>query len=278
MVLAQNKVEVKSVQDFKVTDPAFAPQAGQQAAIIVDGTTYVWNGTNDNGQQVSSGIYYVKLEEHDSYGNVISYVQQVVVLAVGNQVKLRIYNSAGEEVKTLYSKAYGLQAPSHLNPDKNTLALGADGSDKIAFDLGGITAYWDGTNNSGNRVDSGTYTVKLEVQNLSGAQTVAATQVTVINAASVILGDPLIAPNPVPAAATSFQLRWKALPGIQVTARLYNVAGELIMTATNGLSPDRLVFDLGGRQVSGGIYLVAVTAKAPWGSVSRNTLKMVLVR
>ena len=43
-------VRVDAVVYFKVQDPAFAPQAGQQAIIIVDGVTYLWNGSNDNGQ------------------------------------------------------------------------------------------------------------------------------------------------------------------------------------------------------------------------------------
>ena len=281
-VIALNKPEITSTQDFTVTSPAFAPQAGQTAAIIVDGVTYLWNGANDNGQQVSSGIYYIKLEEHDSYGNVIVYTNQIVVLAVGNQVRLTVFNSAGEAVKTLMVSTYaGNQAPSHIVPDKTTLVLGGDGSantDKITFDLNGYPVSWDGTNNAGQRVTTGTYTVQLEVQNYAGAQTISTTQVSVINAGGPVLGGAYIAPNPVPASASSFQVYWKALPGIDVTARLYNVAGELIMTATNAMNPDHLVFDMGSRPVSGGIYLVAVTAKAPWGSTEKTTLKMVVVR
>jgi hypothetical protein len=277
-VITSNQMEVNSTQDFKVLDPAFAPTTGQQAAILVDGQTYLWNGSNDNGQQVASGIYYIKLEEHDPYGNVITYIHEVVVLAVGNQIRLKIFNSAGEEIKTLMVATYSTQAPSRLVPDKDTAALTANGSTAFTFDLGGISVTWDGTNNAGQQVSSGSYLVQLEVQNLAGAQTIASTSVTVINAGGPVLSGVFVAPNPVPASASGFELRWKAIVGIEVTARLYNVAGELVMIAGNGSSADKLLFDLSNRPIAGGIYLVAVTAKAPWGAMERRTLKLVMVR
>jgi hypothetical protein len=269
-----NQTEVTSTQDFKVSDPAFAPQAGQQALILVDGKTYLWNGSNDNGQQVVSGIYYIKLEEHDSYGNVVTYVHEVVVLAVGNQIRLKVFNAAGEEVKTLLVATYGTQAPSRLVPDKDTVASGSG----ISFDLGGLSVTWDGTNNAGQQVSSGSYLVQLEVQNLAGKETVASTTVTVINAPGAVLSGALVVPNPVPAAANSFEIRWTPLAGVEVTARLYNVAGELVLTAVNGLSPGGLRFDLGSRPLAGGIYLVELRAQSPAGGVERRTLKLVMVR
>jgi hypothetical protein len=271
-------MEVTSTQDFTVTDPSFAPGAGQQAVILVDGKTYLWNGSNDNGQQVASGIYYIKLEEHDSYGNVVTYVHEVVVLAVGNQIRLRIFNSAGEEVKTLLVATYSTHAPSRLVPDKDTVALGGGASGGINFDIGGISVNWDGTNNSGLQVGSGTYLVQLEVQNLAGPQTVASASVTVIDAGGPVLSSAIVVPNPVPASAGSIEVRWRPLPGVQVTARLYNVAGELVMSADNGSSPDRLHLDLNGRQVmASGIYLVSLTATSPSGSRERRSLKLVMV-
>ena len=116
-----------------------------------------------------------------------------------------------------------------MSPDKSTLALGAaGGAGDITFDLGGITVPWDGTNSQGLQVSSGTYVVQLKVENLSGAQTIESTSVTVIDAGGTVMNDPIVVPNPVLASATNFQIRWTALPGIQVEARLYNVAGELI--------------------------------------------------
>ena len=89
----------------------------------------------------------------------------------------------------------------------------------------------------------------------------------------------VVGPNPLTQGQSVAQLYLpSATAGTQVTARLYNLAGELIMTATNDLDPKRLYFDVGKRQVSGGVYVMAVTAKAPWGQVERKTYKLVVVR
>ena len=119
--------------------------------------------------------------------------------------------------------------------------------------------------------------VQLTVQNLAGTTTVETTSVTVINAGGIVLDHAIVVPDPVAARASSFQIRWTALSGIQVEARLYNVAGELIESSTNDAS-DHLTFDLHSRTVSSGVYLVAVTVTAPWGTVERHTLKLVLIR
>ena len=66
--------------------------------------------------------------------------------------------------------------------------------------------------------------------------------------------------------------------GTVVTARLYNLAGELVLEAVNDMAPDRLEFNMGARRVAEGVYLVIVQAKAPWGTVERRTLKMAVAR
>lgn len=281
-VVALDQPVTGSLGDFTVKDPAFAPLAGQTAAIIVDGKTFLWNGSNDSGQQVSSGLYWVKVTTKDSYGNVTAFIHEVTVLAVANQYRLRVFNSAGELVRTLAVTTFSSgTAPKRLLPDVSAIAFGPDPSSvaKVNFDLGGVSVAWNGLNDMGVRVQSGTYTVQLESESLGAASTIASTSVVVLNSGESVLNGGFILPNPVPASAASFTLRLPHSPaGTVVTARLYNVAGELIMTSVNDMLPDRVNFDLGGRTVSGGLYLVAVTAKAPWGEVERKTFKMVMVR
>jgi hypothetical protein len=280
-VLALDEPAGLTLGDFTVQNPTFAPQAGQQALIIVDGRTYLWNGSNDNGQQVSSGLYWVKLSYRDSYGNVTAYIHEVVVLAVGNQVLLRIFNSAGEQVRLLAAYAHGGQQPSRLIPDSSSIAFGPDGGplNKLSFDLGGLSVEWDGLNDLGQRVNSGQYTVQLQSGSMGGAPIIASASITVLNADGSVLGGAVVGPNPLGAGQSVVHVRMPGAPtGTLVTGRLYNVAGELIMSAANDMQPDRMSFDLGGRSISSGIYLVAVTAKAPWGQVERKTFKLVVVR
>jgi hypothetical protein len=281
-VLALDEPAGLTLGDFTVQNPAFAPQSGQQALIIVDGQTYLWNGSNDNGQQVSSGLYWVKLSYRDNYGNVTAYIHEVVVLAVGNQVLVRIFNSAGEQVRLLAAYAYGdQQQPTRLVPDSSSIAFGPDGGplNKLTFDLGGLSVEWDGLNDLGQRVNSGQYTVQLQSGSMGDAPVIATTSITVLNADGSVLTGALVGPNPLGSDQNVVQVRMPGAPvGTLVTGRLYNVAGELIMSAANDMQPDRMSFDLGGRNIAGGIYLVAVTAKAPWGQVERRTFKLVVVR
>jgi hypothetical protein len=255
---------------------------------MVDGQTFLWTGANDNGQTVSSGLYWVKLAYKDSYGNTTVYAHEVVVLTLANQVRLRIFNSAGELVKTLLSTVYTTTnaQPTRLDPSSTTFAIGGDNGsttpNKVSFDvgLGYPPIDWDGTNNQGQRVDSGTYTVQLESGTMGGGSTViATTSVTVINAGDSVLAGAVVGPNPDTSADPVIWLRAPNAPaGTLLTARLYNVAGELIMESRNDLQPDRLSFDTGSRPVSGGVYVMSVTAVAPWGQVERHNFKLVVVR
>lgn len=279
--VALNEPVSGTLGDFSVQNTTFAPAAGQQAYILVDGKTYLWSGDNDNGQQVSSGLYWVKLFYTDSYGNVTAWIHEVVVLAVGNEVRVRIFNSAGEEVRLLAAYAYGSQQPTRLVPDATSMTFSSDPStpSKLNFDLGGLSVAWDGTNSLGQRVDSGVYTVQLESGSMGGSIVIATTSVTVLNAGGSVLTGAVVGPNPLHSDQSVIQLRMPSAPaGTEVIARLYNVAGELIMTATNSMQPDRLFFDIGGHAVSSGVYLMAVTAKAPWGQVERKTYRLVMVR
>ena len=54
MVLALN-VPVQNIpQNFTIQNAVFSPQAGTQAAILVNGMTYLWNGNNSSGQPVQT--------------------------------------------------------------------------------------------------------------------------------------------------------------------------------------------------------------------------------
>ncbi len=113
---------------------------------------------------------------------------------------------------------------------------------------------------------------------MAGNETVLTLSLLVLDADGAVLAGLVAAPNPALPSANAVTISWKALPGVEVDAILYNMAGERIMSAGNGAAPDHLSFDLRAQPVSTGIYLVALTAKAPWGSVENRQLKLALVR
>jgi hypothetical protein len=267
------------IDDFTITNSTFSPQAGQQAVILVDGKAYMWNGANDNGQQVDSGIYYVKVATWNSSGVETDFIHAVTVIALGNQFTLKVFNSAGELVRNLWVATYNGLPPSELTVvGPSALAFGPAGN-QFTFNIGPATKTWDGLNDQGQRVASGVYTVQLGYEASGSAVNVAALNVTVINAGGSVLAGAFVAPNPVQPGQDLVTVVCPNAPaGSQIVGRLYDVAGELVLTASSGAQPGKLTFNFGGRQVAGGTYIVALYGQAPWGQGERRTVRFVVIR
>jgi hypothetical protein len=83
---------------------------------------------------------------------------------------------------------------------------------------------------------------------------------------------------PAGSVATAITIEFSNVPGMSVVGRLYNLAGELIAEGYNGPNGSKLMIELGGRNISSGVYVVVLTAQAPWGTVQRKSLKLVIIR
>jgi flagellar hook assembly protein FlgD len=270
--------------DFGINTTAFAPQNGQVALILAGGQTFSWTGINNSGQFVQNGTYTIDLTTTDDFGNVQTKALTVTVLSSANTYTLQIFNSAGELVDQLVVANYGSNAPSRISPDKTSIAVGEGSgpSSTINFDLGnGSSIAWDGVNSQGQKVQSGTYLAELVVNHEGTAASVATVSVTVLNVAEGLLDSAILAPNPVNMANGgngTVILQMNVPSGTAVIGRLYNIAGELVLSSTNQMQPNQLRFDMGGHQASSGIYILAVTAQAPWGTVERKSFKLVMMR
>jgi len=264
--------------DFTVTDPTFSPQAGQQAVILVDGVTYQWNGSNAGGQVVTSGTYYVQLKSTDNTGDQTVYTHSVTVLDSGKQFSLKIYNSAGELVRTLALGTYAGAMPDQLTVDHKTAVFGPSGGE-FNFNLGPASQLWNGLNDAGQMVQSGDYTVQLVSETQGSASVVNNITVSVLKTNASILDGAKVGPDPVGLGVQAVQVKLPNAPsGSIVIGRLYNVSGELIMAVTNTQQPGLLTFNLGQHRVSAGIYLLSLSSTAPWGQTERRILHFVVVR
>ncbi len=105
------------------------------------------------------------------------------------QVKVSVYNSAGELVKVIFDGSAQV-LPGSLSLDKSTLAGGAD-SVSIALPgslydkaLGGSVSAitWTGDSSAGQLVNSGTYYIKADIVDAFGQVTTLQTSVQVIKA------------------------------------------------------------------------------------------------
>ena len=103
------------------------------------GDRLFWNGTNDQGQNMSNGLYYLKAQATDPFGRVTTLVMEVLVMNP-RKAFLEICNSAGEVVRHMDAPlgSYGTTSgtPNKLVLDKPAFVVDGNGSadSKIHFD------------------------------------------------------------------------------------------------------------------------------------------------
>jgi hypothetical protein len=248
-----------------------------------------WDLDNNNGQPVSGGMYYVKVQTIDPYGNVTAYSQAVPVLPPASSDSLSIYNSAGELVRQI-------QLPAGLSPLSDFsvagLTVGSSGPDAgvtaVSFTLKGAagatsTWGWDGRNSVGQPVASGVYLVRLVHSALGQATTVKTLSVTLLavpgSAAELSLSQARVGPQPWlggggPQGALKAQ--YPALPGLAVEARLYDLAGELVGQGADPQGTGTLELTTG--PLAGGIYVLKLQAFQGQAALARRMVKVAVAR
>jgi hypothetical protein len=207
--------------------PAIAAGAGLSSLSLNcplsnGGNAISWNGVNDQGQAVSSGTYYFRLQAVSPFGQISSWIAPVSVLDLPAQSSLTIFNSAGEVVEDVPVGSYAAQLYG-ISPAKGGLTLSfLDGSTR-AF-------VWNGRNNQGQAVSSGTYIAELVATVPGGMNKVQDFPITWINPGAGGAAAPRAYPNPAQAGSRG---PWISYQGSAATASLYNVAGELLAQAAD---------------------------------------------
>jgi hypothetical protein len=265
---------------FQIQTDVFAPANGGLAYLVAYGTTYTWNGNNDNGQLVSDGIYNVVYKLTDADGNVTTQDGTIAVVSAPAQYALRIYNSAGEMVRQIMvPRPAGSVAPSQLVPEPSTALVTGSGA-TLSFNLGPLSLAWNGTAQDGSQLTSGVYTVELVVLTGASDQVLRSTSVTLLRGKpSAVLGKVYAYPNPIGSGSSGLLTVAMDNPyGVEVAGRLYGISGEMVASLDNGPNKQALVLDLGRHPLSDGVYIMVLTAKAPWGTVERRSVKVAVMR
>lgn len=233
-----------------------------------------WDGRNDQAQWVSAGVYYVKVESTDPFGQTDATTLPVQVLPSdpSSSTALSVYNAAGERVASLpLSPSSGISDIEALNA---ILVPGVEPLRLRVVDLSGAVHLlsWDGIGALGSPLRSGTYT--LRARGLSGAQADRQWSFAVLDAPGGRPAAPLVAPNPVPSGAGSLQV---LAPGGGCAWRVdaFDLSGALIAQAQG--RPGRPL-GLPLRGLGPGVYLIHVRARDPQGQDWRWTLKAALLR
>jgi flagellar hook assembly protein FlgD len=260
------------------------------AGLGIPGGDPTWNGANQGGQWVTSGVYYVKVSSTDPFGNVTTHTESVNVLGVENQETVEIFNSAGEVVRNfslsgLSSTAQDLsvalaQGQGAVVATTNPVTGAVTGGVNITLTMtngGNQSLFWDGLGSGGQDLQSGTYLIELVRTETGQSSTVKTVAVSLLEskdssadnvASSAIAGpDPVIKGLPV-------RVRYKPNSQDWVQAKLYNEGGELVGEATD-FGTGFLSFNSG---LSGGIYLIDFEVRRDEAILARRIMKVAVVR
>lgn len=234
----------------------------------------IWDGRNSQAQWVSAGVYYLKIESTDPFGQTDASTLAVQVLPSdpSAMTALSAYNSAGERVASIpVSPSAGISDIEALN---SVLVPGVDPLRLRVTALDGTThaVQWDGIGELGSPLKSGTYT--LRARGLAGSQSDRQWSFAVLDAPGQRPSAPLIAPNPVPSSAASLRI---VAPGGGCAWRMdaFDLTGSLVAQAQGRPGQD---LRLALRDLGPGVYLVHVQARDGQGQDWQWTLKAALLR
>ncbi len=255
------------------------PDDGGLAVVKLQGTNYIftWDGSSNSGAKVSSGAYQMQVSVGDSFGGQTTLMASLVVMRTPNVITVSVFNSAGELVRR-FDRPAG-SGGGTLSLDRAGFSPDpADSNNKVTLTYGqGATDFvtWDGTDARGRIVASGTYQIVVERQLAGAKPSTQTTSISIIKAFSSPLAEAIAAPNPVLKSDFVDLLAPNLGLGGWMWAKVYNMAGELVVQA-QGTSP-RLRVTWAGKKLAGGTYLIRLEAQDAVGGFETKLLKVALV-
>jgi hypothetical protein len=240
-------------------------------------TSASWDGGNDGGQWVKAGVYYLKLEAVDSFGQTTSLSTTLSVLPAPSESWLRIANDAGEMVWQ-----QRVPAPvTDFDLSGSVLALAGEGQAgatlngvKVTLRNGGGAAgsfTWDGRNSQGQLVASGVYSVTLSSVETGGQVRVETAKLTVLRGADAdLMGSAVLGPNPV-RGQDWVELRYQPQPDLIASAELFTLAGERVAGQSDPAQSGSLRFSVSN--LSSGVYACVLHL-----GQQRRVMKLAVIR
>ena len=259
---------------------------GNNGQVISGG---VWNANNSNGQPVSNGVYTIKVEVKNAFGQVTSLMQNVQVISVVPVNALEIFNSAGEVVAHMIlppvangHRFVAMSMPATTYAPVYSASSG-NAQASLQFNLtedtgASVSLGWNGLNDQGVPVASGSYTAQLiyNAPGGGGAKTVTDQAFVVIqkNAPAGFAGA-FAYPNPA-VHGSDLRVSYPVTQAYSVVGELYNLNGEVVESATDSLQTGVLTFPTA--HLASGIYLVSLSKNQDQTvAVSRGILKVAIV-
>ena len=255
--------------------------------VTVDGVQLAtWDGTNQAGDPVSNGVYYVKVDNIDANGQDTSVSETVTVSRTIAKVQVNIYNESGEVIKHLFAYA---DDPGNMNlgnvvfsgnviqPTLGTPTPNGTGQLTLTFP-NGTTVTWDGTNDNGQIVTNGVYQVEIHWLDGTGGEQVISHNVTVERGNNPsATGTVFAAPNIINGNSGGTTVSVNSNLSLTLTAGVYDVAGELVKRPVTGQAGSGAVpVDTSG--LASGLYFVVVDLKDANGGFIQKQVTQIVIR
>jgi len=231
-----------------------------QTDVVASGVTIAaWDGTNQAGDPVSNGAYYLKVENIDSKGVVTSGIQTVVVSRAIAKIQMNVYNAVGELVRHLfnYTDDPNNASLSDIKLSSSTLLASVSGGNAVTITTAPVplNMSWDGRSDSGAMVTSGHYMIAVNWTNGTGVETSISRGILVQtgNSAPVSLW---AQPNILKGGMTTTTIFAQTSVPSTLKVRLYDVAGELVKTYQGVAGTNQVALDVTG--LASGYYLALV--------------------
>jgi hypothetical protein len=248
----------------------------------------LWNATNASGQLIQSGVYTIKAQIVDNFGQVTTLQKSIEVVDATPQNSLDIYNSAGELVVSLpLPVASGTGHFESMRLSTAALGVKVDAATGViqsaplqiwVMDEHG-TEYpvqWSGLNAQGAPVNSGSYIAELVYSPAGGGHQVVSTKSFVVLQAGnfASLDGAYAYPNPVMHGGDLF-LHYNPSAGASISGRLFSLSGELVgQAADSGLSG---ILRFNGGDLAGGVYMVRLEKLSGSAVIASTMIKVAVV-
>ncbi len=252
--------------------------------IVYDGVVIgTWNGTNNAGQEVTNGKYYVTIANIDNYGTVTSVTQVATVARHLANIDVEVYNSAGEVIKHLEQFASdAVTLATSVDVSSTTISPSYQGGQNSSMDItlpGGTTLVWNGTNDNGQIVTNGQYFIVVNSNDGQGGDSVVTKEVTVFHRGlNIAGGGVLVYPNPESNRVNGSQINFAANSGSALTLKvnIYTVAGELVTRVEGQPGTSQLTWNFSGLGLATGLYLADIEIYDSTGAMQRQVSRIAI--
>lgn len=211
-------------------------------SILNAGTNYaLWNGKNDAGALVASGVYTYKFDASDAAGNISTTMTGTITVDRTNPVISNIsvsdnpFNPSGSNSTTIsYTLSENSNVSAGIYNSSNQLikSLGTN----LAKPAGVNSFSWDGKNASAVIVGDGQYTVKIDAAdavNLKAVQQVYPIVVEKGNPTVTAVSD---GPDPFKLTGSTLNtIKYTLSENANVTIIIFDSNNNVVRTLTNGL-------------------------------------------